>query len=56
MAALYARMKRDFKKIELTEEMAVALNDPSNPRHEDAKLAEEIATLLKASLKKSGVI
>ncbi len=56
LSALYSRMRQDFKKIELTDEMAVALDDPSNPGHEDAKLAEEIAKLLRASLKQGGVM
>jgi hypothetical protein len=49
-------MKLDFKKLELTDEMAVALDDPSNPGHEDAKLIEEIAKLLRASLQQGGVM
>jgi hypothetical protein len=56
LSALYSRMKLDFKKLELTDEMAVALDDPSNPGHEDAKLIEEIAKLLRASLQQGGVM
>jgi hypothetical protein len=56
LSALYSRMRQDFKKIELTDEMAVALDDPSNPGHEDAKLIEEIAKLLRASLQQGGVM